>query len=775
MHFHKCIKFLFIISLFLIVKKANATHGIGGQFTYRHINKDSFEIKLTVLVDCLNGINAIKGDSIISIYIFDIAGNLIKTVGIGRGFPTRINSAKYSCTKAPDNICTDKYDYTFNVKLPYSAGGYTVANSTCCRTNAVKNLINMYGGIGIGSIYWTHIPDSIQANGYNSSAVFENLPSTVICLGENYTFNHSATDIDGDSLAYELFTPFCNDSRTFPYPPPYTNVTWYPPYNISNIIDGNPTLSVNPITGILNIKPTNVGQYVIGILVKEYRNRTLINITRREFQFNVILCASRVQSLFADDLYFCNDTVHFSNFSAEATKYLWNFGVNNILSDTSNLKEPTFVFPGAGKYIIKLIVSDSICKDSSEKDLHLFSGQIKFAGTDTSICNGEQVVLGTNYINIFKYTWRPSIYLNDSTLPQPIAKPLDDIKYTATIKVNSICSIVDSVNVKIHKTKIDFNANMKGCSDTLILKNNSQFVNNYLWDFGVLNNNADTSTLFEPYYIYPKIGKYSIKLKAANGRCADSLIKEIINYNDHNRFAGNDVSICIGDSLNLGNTDTLGYTYQWNPSTFLNDSTLGQPTSKPKIKIKYNVVRNNGFCSNADSITISIKNINANFSLGLQQFCDGAFIILDSIKPYSEMKWFVNNNLINKDELLTTKYLNGNKNLVRLIVKDGFCIDSLEKEFTPINTDSIKLIPNVFSPNEDGINDCFYVDGIKLGKECKNSLLVFNRWGNLMFDSDTDGVCWNGLYDGKKVSEGVYFFILKTPKKNYHGTITLLR
>jgi len=281
--------------------------------------------------------------------------------------------------------------------------------------------------------------------------------------------------------------------------------------------------------------------------------------------------------------------------------------------------------------------------------------------------------------------------------------------------------------------------------------------------------------LFEPYYIYPKIGKYSIKLKAANGRCADSLIKEIINYNDHNRFAGNDVSICIGDSLNLGNTDTLGYTYQWNPSTFLNDSTLGQPTSKPKIKIKYNVVRNNGFCSNADSITISIKNINANFSLGLQQFCDGAFIILDSIKPYSEMKWFVNNNLINKDELLTTKYLNGNKNLVRLIVKDGFCIDSLEKEFTPINTDSIKLIPNVFSPNEDGTNDCFYVDGIKLGKECKNSLLVFNRWGNLMFDSDTDGVCWNGLYDGKKVSEGVYFFILKTPKKNYHGTITLLR
>ncbi|MFA9214311.1 MAG: gliding motility-associated C-terminal domain-containing protein, partial [Candidatus Methylacidiphilales bacterium] len=147
---------------------------------------------------------------------------------------------------------------------------------------------------------------------------------------------------------------------------------------------------------------------------------------------------------------------------------------------------------------------------------------------------------------------------------------------------------------------------------------------------------------------------------------------------------------------------------------------------------------------------------------------------LDSISQFSEMQWFLNNEKKQLKELEETKYLVNQPYQIKLQTKEGLCVDETEKEVIPYSTDSIILIPNVFTPNNDGFNDCLYVQGITLDNEC-NSLKVFNRWGQVMFNSETEGKCWNGIYENKPVSSGVYFFILKNKDKNYHGTITLVR
>jgi gliding motility-associated-like protein len=81
-------------------------------------------------------------------------------------------------------------------------------------------------------------------------------------------------------------------------------------------------------------------------------------------------------------------------------------------------------------------------------------------------------------------------------------------------------------------------------------------------------------------------------------------------------------------------------------------------------------------------------------------------------------------------------------------------------------------IPNIFTPNGDGINDLFEVQGVS----SDFYLLIFNRWGIKIFESN--GNWWDGTTGGdKKSPEGTYFYVLTVNGRPgiYRGTVTLLR
>lgn len=111
------------------------------------------------------------------------------------------------------------------------------------------------------------------------------------------------------------------------------------------------------------------------------------------------------------------------------------------------------------------------------------------------------------------------------------------------------------------------------------------------------------------------------------------------------------------------------------------------------------------------------------------------------------------------------------------------CTDTICKEIVPASM--LIKVPNVFTPNNDGVNDAFDIDiqGYK-----KYSLQVFNRWGNLVFETDkdgkgNDGINWNGKINNNasECSNGVYYYIFnyklasELNEKSLHGTITLIR
>lgn len=92
---------------------------------------------------------------------------------------------------------------------------------------------------------------------------------------------------------------------------------------------------------------------------------------------------------------------------------------------------------------------------------------------------------------------------------------------------------------------------------------------------------------------------------------------------------------------------------------------------------------------------------------------------------------------------------------VTLIAYAGNCTDTTTALIT-INDILIYSVPNVFSPDGDGINDTFLVD---TENASAISVTIVNRWGEFIKELDGLTETWDGTFQGKEANEGVYFFI----------------
>ncbi len=95
--------------------------------------------------------------------------------------------------------------------------------------------------------------------------------------------------------------------------------------------------------------------------------------------------------------------------------------------------------------------------------------------------------------------------------------------------------------------------------------------------------------------------------------------------------------------------------------------------------------------------------------------------------------------------------------------------DSCDRDFT---------LPNVFTPNGDGPNDTFH--GLTFGNYRTFLIKIFNRWGELVFESTDQYFKWDGTNKaGKECTEGVYYYVgnIAHPEdtRALHGFVTLIR
>ncbi|MEO8589549.1 MAG: PKD domain-containing protein [Flavobacteriales bacterium] len=99
------------------------------------------------------------------------------------------------------------------------------------------------------------------------------------------------------------------------------------------------------------------------------------------------------------------------------------------------------------------------------------------------------------------------------------------------------------------------------------------------------------------------------------------------------------------------------------------------------------------------------------------------------------------------------------------------CLDTAYQEVL-IDPDLLIYVPNVFTPDGDGVNDVFHpsLDGFAVREY---NLTIWNRWGELIFETADEKVGWDGVLDGQEVQDGVYVWQVELHAYDFVGRRTL--
>lgn len=207
--------------------------------------------------------------------------------------------------------------------------------------------------------------------------------------------------------------------------------------------------------------------------------------------------------------------------------------------------------------------------------------------------------------------------------------------------------------------------------------------------------------------------------------------------------------------------------FSWTPTTWMNDSTILNPTVCPEADITYKIkIRDPFNCGIAsDSVKVSLPSVGGLSAtttvVGLSQVgaTDGTITLTASggNPPYQFSNdsgaTFVDNNVF--ENLPAGEYTFYVKDVTGCEIQ----VKATIEEVPEIN------IPNVISPNNvDDLNDFFVIQGMRTPH-----VIIYNRWGNKVYENETYQNDWNG----EKHKEGVYFYVIKNKADNkaYTGTL----
>jgi gliding motility-associated-like protein len=161
----------------------------------------------------------------------------------------------------------------------------------------------------------------------------------------------------------------------------------------------------------------------------------------------------------------------------------------------------------------------------------------------------------------------------------------------------------------------------------------------------------------------------------------------------------------------------------------------------------------------------------------LQEACGGLLTLTDrSSGPVATRRWLLPEGQRPTDAVVTTTFGFSQVARLSLVVTDSLgCADTATVDYRYDPTGLSYLhIPNVFTPNGDGVNDRFEIKG--LSNQCLTECVIYDRWGAVSYRTTDPGLNWDGTVGGVPAAEGVYVYVLLIDGKAHRvGTVTLLR
>ena len=476
--------------------------------------------------------------------------------------------------------------------------------------------------------------------------------------------------------------------------------------------------------------------------------------------------------------------ITFTNTSTFGQEFFWDFGDG----ETSDAFNPTHTYDEPGTYEVMLVVSNpETCNgvDTLFRTVTLALPQSSTLG-NLEVCEGESIQLGPVVQEPgWSYFWSPAETLNDAGLPNPVATPTETTEYTLLIDTG-IC--VDTVYQTVDITSLGLvpGEDVVACnSGDVALLSASAEGENITWPWSASPDFTDPiasgpdATEIE----VPITGSDTYYVQITIGSCSESasidvaLIADLLDI-------GADFTVCAGDTVTLQALGELpGYTLEWTPAEFV---LSGQGSASVEVFVPedgfFELTATSAECTVSDDIFISTSGLDFT-QIGAtaepELVLAGESSTLTASPPGFDYSWTPQDGLSDPFASVT-EATPEETTTYSVVISDGECVYT--------NSVTVRVaeyfcgppgiyVPNAFTPNGDGNNDILFVRGNFI---TDLYFTVYNRWGELVFETRNLTQGWDGTYNGRDADPAVFVYYLEAfceGGESYFekGNITLIR
>ena len=464
---------------------------------------------------------------------------------------------------------------------------------------------------------------------------------------------------------------------------------------------------------------------------------------------------------------------------------IWPTGLE-IVSDPNN-DTVLAVLQRPGPFTITL-TNRLGCTYQTTFNIAVYENPIELTADRGNICIGDSVRLratSTSPTDTFTYTWRPLTHIvSGSMTDTPLVNPDRTTFFHLEVTSRSGCVFTDSIPIIVLRNMRDTLPTVLVCEPGAAQVGFSVFDTslNYSWSppDGLSQTNIPNPTTSVGSDI-----EYTVIV--SNGMCADTFTQRVL-------VLPNQVSIdpaniiCPGDTIDLHATvldPSQSLTYEWTPATAI---VSGAGTPDPRFILAsrtkvYLTVTNSIGCVYRDSMIISVHDTVpwVIASADPDSIYPGETSQLTALSSAVESYSWVPESSLSDPSIpnpiasptVTTIY-------EVLVVDSNGCVNTdttIVYLKTQLCGNTYVFIPNAFTPNGDGNNDVLYVRGRNIEELY---FAVYDRWGELMFESTDVNIGWDGTYKDSELDPAVFGYFVEGVCDNgepffIKGNVSLLR
>ncbi|TAD94042.1 MAG: PKD domain-containing protein [Bacteroidetes bacterium] len=493
-------------------------------------------------------------------------------------------------------------------------------------------------------------------------------------------------------------------------------------------------------------------------------------------QFDVVGVCARVAYQFTDRSTTTYGTIN---------NWRWDFGDPSSQGDTSRLRNPAYVYPAAGTYTVTLTNgSNNGCTDTATLSVTVLDKPIiQLAFRDTLICSIDTLQLraaGTG-----SFSWRPNQFMIGANTPNPLVFPKDTITYYVDLNDRG-CVGVDSVRVNVLDfITVDAGRDTTICrTDTIVLRPITQALS-FLWTPSAgLNDNTVKNPRATPL---GATTTYTINANLGKCQARDSITIRTVPYPVIS--AGADTNICFNGTATLVGTSN-GRSANWSPANLVSNrnSLITTTTLRSTTAFVLSVTDTLGCPKPAfDTVIVNVSPQVTVFAGRDTSVVLGQPLQLNGVTNGTTFLWtpatgLNSTTIINPVATITPGLLpSGNDTLIvyQLFVSTFQGCNATDA----LNVRIFKTLPSIFvpsafTPNGDGRNDV--IRPTLAGMRQLNYFRVYNRYGQLVFETRAIGRGWDGRIKGELQATSAFVYdcqaIDYTGKlAKSSGTFTLIR